>query len=210
MNSCLVFVAVLPRVSQPCLWMWMSLLNPMRSLPFGFCGMWSSVGAQQGYSQQPMEGRYCQPSPVTCDRPSFSFILLFAYFSSESQLRHPWFWASTTFITSSTHLHVNLDLAKLVLKAVPVLKASAQGSVDLYQFLTLTSFWVLVRTHALLTCVGKRKFYSTLISVMRVHFMEMAMLAVQVCRVLQINAEYVAQSWFPKDASFHRLKLLRF
>lgn len=154
----LVFVAVLPRVSQLYLWMWMSLLNPMRSLPFGFCGTWSSVGGQQGYSQQQTEDRYCQPSlSAACDGPCFNFILLLLYFSSEGQLRCPWLWASSTLITGSVRLCVNWDLAKLVLKAVPVLKALAQASVDLYLY--PVSFWALVRIRTLLIQVEKRKFY---------------------------------------------------
>lgn len=122
----LVFAAVLPRVLQLCLWTWMSLLNPTRSLPSGFCGMWSSVGGQPGSSQQPMEGRYCQPSPsAACNEPLFSFILLLVYLSSEGERIHPWLWPSSTLVTSCVHLHINQTLAKFVLKAVAVLKALA-------------------------------------------------------------------------------------
>lgn len=39
------------------------------------------------------------------------------------------------------------------------------------------------------------------------YFMRMVMLAVPVCRALQINTGIVAWSWVPKDTSFQELKL---
>lgn len=47
---------------------------------------------------------------------------------------------SSMLISSSVHLHTNLDVAKLVVKLVAVLKLLAQGLVDVYLFLPLTSF----------------------------------------------------------------------